>query len=233
MSTRHAGMDEEGGRRAPRRWRRLSLLTVVTLAGLAFLLSASAHASAGTLAPRTQLGAPSAGFGEGSGFCSSAVPGGYKLGASFDDVYTCGPASGYYVPASGTYKGFFEDAPYGYQCTELANRFVFDIWGLNPVNANGDDYVSTLHGAHPSVPLIANGTAGQPYLPGDIVSFTGTGSLANGHVAVVMASTYAPGDSGNYTVTLLEENASSSGENTAAVTNWKMAESKGCLGHPV
>src|ERR1700722_6395691 len=41
---------------------------------------------------------PPAGYGEGSGFCASAVPGGYTLPkggppSSFDDVYACGPAN--------------------------------------------------------------------------------------------------------------------------------------------
>jgi hypothetical protein len=135
------------------------------------------------------------------------------------------------VPASGPYQGFFEDAPYGYQCVELANRFVFDLWGLAPINANGNNYASTLSSAR-HVPLVANGTAGQPYLPGDVVSFTGTGALRDGHVAVVMGSTYTPGDGGNYSVTLLEENASASGTNTATVTNWKMANPKGALVTP-
>jgi hypothetical protein len=69
---------------------------------------------------------PPAGYGEGSGFCASAVPGGYTLPeggspSSFDDVYACGPANdtssqsnGYELPASGPYKGFFENEGWTY-----------------------------------------------------------------------------------------------------------------------
>jgi hypothetical protein len=121
--------------------------------------------------PRLAHSTPPPGFGEGAGFCASAVPGGYTLGDSFDDVYASGPAnnsgSGYYVPASGSHMGFFEDAPWTYQCTELANRFVFDVWGVAPINGSsldGATYASTLSSER-HVPLVANGTAGQPYLP--------------------------------------------------------------------
>lgn len=33
---------------------------------------------------------PPAGFGEGSAFCGQAIPGGYDLGSSFDNVYAGG-----------------------------------------------------------------------------------------------------------------------------------------------
>jgi hypothetical protein len=166
------------------------------------------------------------------------VPGGYTLPqggspSSFDNVYACGPANntksqsnGYEVPASGPYQGFFENEGWTYQCVELANRFAFDIWGLRPVHTNGDDYASALS-SQDGVTLVPNGTNGQPYLPGDIVSFTGTGSLADGHVAVVMWSTYSPGDGGNYSVTLLQQNASANGTASATVTNWSMGDPSG------
>jgi len=78
---------------------------------------------------------------------------------------------------------------------ELANRFAFDIWNLQPISGpslDGANYASTLSSER-GVALVSNGTAGQPYLAGDIVSFTGTGALADGHVAVVMSSTYPLG----------------------------------------
>jgi len=169
---------------------------------------------------------PSAGFGEGSGFCASATPNGYTLGASFENVYACGPANnsgtGYFVPASGANRGFFEDASWGFQCTELANRFLFDAFRINPIygeSLDGADFASSVHTKYPTVNLFSNGTVAQPYLPGDIVSFSGG---SDGHVAVIMASTYSIGDGGNYGVTLLEENGSSSGETNATVANWSM-----------
>ena len=170
---------------------------------------------------------PPAGFGKGSAFCGSAVPDGKDLGASFHDVYACGPANnsgtGYKVPSSGSYKGFFEAAPYSYQCTELADRILFDFWKMQPVygaNLDGKTFASTVHARYPSVQLIANGTAGKPYLPGDIVSFTGDTQEPDGHVAVVTAST--ENASGNGKVTIIEENAAASGQETLTVSNWKL-----------
>ena len=202
----------------------ISIVVVTLAAPVAVLAISPGEASAAT---------PPAGYGEGSGFCSSAVPGGYTLGASDDNVYACGPANnsgtGDKVPASGAYQGFFEDSDYEFQCVELANRFAFDIWNLQPISGgslDGADYASTLSSER-GVTLMQNGTPGQPYLPGDIVSFTGTGALADGHVAVVMSSTYAAGDGGNYSVNLLQENASANGEASATVSNWSMGDPSG------
>ena len=163
------------------------------------------------------------GYGTGSGFCASVVSSGNNLGANFDNIYACGPIPGGSFPG---YGDSFQPAG-GFQCTELANRFFYDVWGRGPIfgsSLDGANYVDTAHNSNPSVPDVANGTAGQPYLPGDIVSFT-DGSF--GHVAVVSASTYAAGDGGNYDVTIMEENAASSGQNTATVSQWSMGKPGG------
>ncbi len=199
---------------------------------LALALGAAQLSQSGALAGPAQAAAPPTGFGEGAGFCASAVPGGRDLGASFGDVYACGPANnsgkGYDVPASGPYKGFFEAATWSYQCTELANRVLFDIWGKAPVyaaNLDGKTFASTVHAHYPSVRLVTNGTVGQPYLPGDIVSFTGNSKEPDGHVAVVTAST--ENASGNGKVTIIEENAAASGQETLTVSDWKLEPAKG------
>ena len=144
-----------------RRVRRKSPIAAVLMAGLVTSVVAMGTATLLDVSPaqastRVPASVPPAGYGEGSGFCASAVPGGYTLPkagspASFDDVYACGPASnsgtGYEVPASGPYAGFFEDSDYEFQCVELANRFVFDIWDLPPIKGktlDGANYASTL-----------------------------------------------------------------------------------------
>jgi hypothetical protein len=192
---------------------------------LAFISLASSSASAAT---------PPATFGEDSTFCSTATPGGYTLGSpavSFDNVYACGPANnsgkGYYVPASGKYKGFFEDSAWEYQCVELANRFAFDAYGLTPLKGSaltGEDYAATLNKAHPSIPLVKNGAGSKAYLPGDIVSLSDS-HLKDGHVAIVIASTESA--SGNGTITVMQENAPAPDE-TFAVTKWAL-QPKGYL----
>jgi hypothetical protein len=121
----------------------------------------------------------------------------------------------------------------GLQCTELANRALFDIWGLQPVfgsSLDGASFAETVHADYPSVPLVANGTSGRPYVPGDIVSFTGNSQEPDGHVAVVIAST--ENGSGNGTATLMEENAASSGKEILTVSNWKLLPAAGAYVTP-
>jgi hypothetical protein len=147
----------------------------------------------------------------------------------FDNVYPCGPRPGKSFPSWGD---AFQDGG-GFQCTELANRFLFDAWGLAPVfgaSLDGATYAQTVHAQDPSVPLVANGTADQPYLPGDIVSFTGNSSEPDGHVAVVIASTEDSG--GNGSVTIMEENAAAAGEETLNVSSWALQPARAATCHP-
>lgn len=112
---------------------------------------------------------------------------------------------------------------------ELANRFLWSADRILPIygaNLTGTNYVDTevSSGRVPATKRFYNtatSAMNHPYLPGDIVSFTGDG--AAGHVAVVINSTFK--GSGTYSVTLMEENSSSTGETTASVTGWVM-------GHP-
>lgn len=79
--------------------------------------------------------------------------------------------------------------------------------------------------------LDKNGTAGEPYLPGDIVSFNGDGGF--GHVAVIVSSSYSSADSstGDYWVTIEDENATGTistsqphglGTQAVRVTDWSL-----------
>ncbi len=166
----------------------------------------------------SQADALAVGEGQGSGFCKSVTSAGYDLGANYDNVWACGP-----IP-NGNEVGYgdeFEHSKYGFQCTELADRFLWDRWGISPVfgeGLNGENFAATVHADHTSVLLVANGTAGQPYEPGDIVSFSGD---YEGHVAVVTSST--ENSSGDGTVTIMEENTpsnlSSNGTETLRVPN--------------
>jgi CHAP domain len=182
---------------------------------------------AGTTAGALAASSIPSGYGKGPGFCKNVVSSGYDLGngsTSYDDIYPCGPEPGKSFPSYG--DGFQPSG--GFQCTELANRFLFNAWGLQPVfgsSLDGKTYAQTVHTDYPSVQLIANGTAGQPYLPGDIVSFTGNSNEPDGHVAVVIASTENP--SGNGTVTIMEQNAALSGQESLKVSGWKLLPAAG------
>lgn len=162
---------------------------------------------------------PSQTCGTGQGFCATVTASGAPLSsaAEYDDVYACGPepgngTPGYGSPNQGSEPNFFESSPNGFQCTELANRVLWDVWGIMPISGeslDGKNFAATVASTRTmpsgaSIPLVKNGTQNEPYLPGDIVSFTGDGGL--GHVAVVTSSNYTDA-TGDGTVTLLEENS--------------------------
>ena len=200
--------------------RQFSLRSIVANLAVLFLAITASLVTGGTAASALQQG-----YGSGSAFCASPAPGAYNLGSHFDNVWACGP-----IPGSGTpdYGDAFESSPWGFQCTELANRFLWEAWGISPIFGaalDGANFAATVHADYPSVPDIANGTPGQPYLPGDIVSFSGSSLEPDGHVAVVIAST--EDGSGNGQVTVMEENASSSGQETLTVSNWMLQKAPG------
>lgn len=164
---------------------------------------------------------PSASNGTGSGFCANAAPGGAPLsGASFDDVYACGPPAntgkGYYVPWRGTLKGFFEDSRWEYQCVELANRFFWVSYGAGhneqPISGAplvGGNYVATLAAAY-KLPTDSPGNGAIP-VAGDIISMWGgaSGQAEDGsltHVAVVTSNPTGSAATG-WSFSVLEENA--------------------------
>ena len=154
-------------------------------------------------------------------------------------MYPCGPLPSktretFGVPAFGhSYASFFESpgSDAGFQCVELANRFLWVADGLPPISGpslDGKNYVDTevSSGQVSASDLVSNTDAkNHPYLPGDVVSFSGF--HGEGHVAVVTGSTYEQGDGGTYSVTLMEEDASSTGQTTAQVTGWKMGDPAG------
>jgi hypothetical protein len=205
---------------------RLQVAAAPVMVGLAVSCGCTVVA-ASSAAAEPAASSINSGYGEGSGFCKSVISTGYDLGneaTSYDDVYPCGPEPGSSFPP---YGDSFQP-PGGFQCTELANRFLFDAWDLQPVfgsSLDGANYARTVHADYPSVPLVPNGTSGQPYLPGDIISFTGSSKEPDGHVAVVIGTT--ENSSGNGTVTIMEQNAASSGTETLAVSGWKLLPATG------
>ena len=165
-----------------------------------------------------------------SSFCTSKYDSPY-MGVTFDGVAVCGTTSN----ASGTsneqggitYNGVTLDSV-GFQCVELAARYLYYTTGDVPPQVNGDDFATAVHNEYNSIPVYPNGTAGQPYAPGDIVSFTGnagTPVAGIGHVAVVTAST--ENSSGNGTVTIMEENAAKSPQETLEVDDWSLQPGAG------
>ncbi len=166
----------------------------------------------------------------GASFCSSEHNSPY-MGVTFDGVAVCGTTSN----ASGTsneqgdisYSGVTLDTV-GFQCVELAARYLYYTTGDIPPQVNGDEFAAAVHSAYKSIPVFRNGTVGQLYAPGDIVSFTGnagTPVAGIGHVAVVTAST--ENASGNGTVKIMEENAAKSPQETLDVRDWSLQQGAG------
>ncbi len=158
-------------------------------------------------------------YGEGSNFCGSVVPGHtFNLSASFDNVYACGPEPGYQFPSYGD-----RFQPHGgFQCTELANRFVADVWHVKPVygtSLDGANYVSALR-QQDGVSTFPNGS--RRYIqPGDILSFSG-GYEDQGHVAVIIKVN--EDSAGDGSLTILEENSplGPKGTETLQIHNWEV-----------
>jgi hypothetical protein len=187
-----------------------SILTGVTLVlGGLICLGAAPASAAASLSP---------GEGSGSTWCASyggsdATNNGNPV--SYDNVYAC---------TTNNLKA--EVTPFdtvgGFQCEELAARFVWNRYDLNVKTLNAVDFASVVHTADVSVPLYSNGTVNEPYLPGDIVSFNGipgTSNATTGHVAVVIAS--SENSSGNGAVTVMQQDAGLAMQ-TFVVSNWSL-----------
>ncbi|HZT97151.1 MAG TPA: CHAP domain-containing protein [Chloroflexota bacterium] len=178
---------------------RPGLRTVGTLVTRA----ASSHAvpSSSTVSPDL-----SGGEGSGPGWC--AAYSGYQLGASFHDVYACGPPTGTADP--------FDTV--GFQCVELSARFLWVGYGRYASNVpDGRDFVAVAH-SELGIPVAVPRFHSLP-APGDIVSLWGdANSLPYGHTAVVTG--VSVNSSGNGKIDVMEENGAASGSDYITVSDW-------------
>lgn len=143
----------------------------------------------------------------------------HRLGASWMGVPVCGPR-----PAvDGSPNVLWGRAGWGeaeWQCVELAQRFMAQVYGTVAYGANGSGVVANYKPAYGGALVkITNGTAGKAPVPGDVVSFT-TPANIYGHVAVVASSTVD--SSGNGSVTMLSQNDSADGWRTLSVVGWRL-----------
>lgn len=202
--------------------RSLRLCGRVCALGTLVLVAVLGSGGAGSSAATRSAAALPPGEGTTSSFCAGVTRGhnvtqGAFLVASFDGVWACGPPP--HTGAPG-YGDDFESAPWGFQCTELANRFLWAAYGLSPIFApslTGAVFATAFHNAHQEVALVPNGTTGVPYLPGDVVSFSDGGL---GHVAIVTAS--SEDVNGNGKVDFMEENLWADGSDSAYVSHWRL-----------
>lgn len=143
---------------------------------------------------------------------------GTPLGAVFQGFAACGPRPfTESPPGSDDYAVQFFPGAWGefeFECVELAMRYLYLTYGIDPYPANGNQVVTK----YPGIELekISNGTPGESPEPGDIISFGA--DTADGHDAVVSGNNVnAVGDG---TITVIEENNSATGSNTLTVSNW-------------
>ena len=108
-----------------------------------------------------------------------------------------------------------------WECVELAMRFMYVAYGVHPYSANGMDVYanySTAYGG--GLVKIADGTAGRPPAPGDVLTFGPSSSNPMGHVGVVESS--AVNESGNGTLRMLSQNDTADGWRTLAIRGWSV-----------
>lgn len=160
------------------------------LAGAAALVAApAAAASASTTSPSQ------------ASWCSANGAGVVGWTGTVPNLPICGAGPAYggadgWVNIPGPYgaTGTYYNATDGFQCVELAERFLALDDGLAPVKANGSTVAMNYHAAYPETGLVVNGSlgaVGHAPEPGDAISFGFSNDFAStgdGHVAVVVGS---------------------------------------------
>jgi hypothetical protein len=198
MQVRRRSAGLARGRAAAERTTVALSAAVVIMAALA---AAALPAAATAPGPADAAGTASAftpGEGTGTAWCPGY--GGINLG-SYKDVYACAPKN----KKAG--KTPFDNSYAGFQCTELANRFLYNRTGRTLfANEEGGNYVALAAAAF-SIPDAASGAAGRRPAGGDIISMWGgrSGQKQNGsrtQVAVVTKVTKTPS---GWTITTLNQ----------------------------
>src|SRR5690606_5347988 len=94
-------------------------------------------------------------------------------------------------------------------------------YGIAPYAANGSQVVWNYTGS--LLQKISNGTVGRAPVAGNVLSYGETHTA--GHTSVVTASNV--NSNGNGTITVIEQNLSSSGYSTLSVNNWQVIGNAG------
>ena len=149
------------------------------------------------------------------------------------DLPICGPGPDYgggwsivALPGpGGTNGGYFNGTP-GFQCVELAERFLAVAYGFVPTNAEGATVAANYHAEYPRTTLTMNGSKGaigHPPVAGDVISFSLSRSFGfdDGHVAIVVRSKV--NSAGNGEVVVAQQNVASSDYiYTLGVQSWRV-----------
>lgn len=222
-------------RRAPSRPGRRRATALAALAIAPALLALAANTAAASVAPRAarrhRLAVPAA---RGS-WCAAHGASVAAWTGGPASLPICGPGPAYggtlaYVDLPGPYgsmRRYFNATP-GFQCVELAERWLAVVDGLAPVRANGSTVAAAYHAAYPASRLVRNGSAGavgHPPVDGDVISFSTVPSFADptdGHVAVVVASAVDRA-TGNGVVRIAQEDVAASDYlMTLRLAHWRL-----------
>lgn len=135
---------------------------------------------------------------------------------TWNGVQVCGPrpiAGGPNVSVQFSYSSTNEGE---WQCTELVKRYLLMAFSVPSVAADGDEVVTAYADAYPDTfDAIANDGATEAFPKvGDVISYS------NVHTAVIIGVTVTDEENGDATLSLIEQNASSSGTTTQKVEGW-------------
>ncbi|HXA30499.1 MAG TPA: putative Ig domain-containing protein [Candidatus Angelobacter sp.] len=151
----------------------------------------------------------------------------YQLapGAVFSGMVACGPRP-FYNEGPDVQVQFFSGAvrENEFECVELSTRWLYQQYGIAPYVANGSQIVWNYNGT--TLQKVANSTSGQAPAAGDVLSYGSTSTA--GHTSVVTGAQV--NSSGNGSVTVIEENASSSGTENLTVSGWTIQASPAVSG---
>lgn len=111
---------------------------------------------------------------------------------------------------------------YMFECTELAARYLQTAYGIKSLVANGGQFAYNY--GHDSTwgskfAYYVNGTDNVLPQEGDVVSMTSS-SDANGHVAIVTGLSVSDTDPTSGTITLMDQNGSSSGTFSMTISDY-------------
>jgi hypothetical protein len=189
--------------------------------------SASAQAAVDTTPTVLSVGAPSWWQGDcdatrwGPLAAAQGWKGGpsHRLGASWLGVPVCGPRPW----VDGSPNVLWGRAGWGeseWQCVEVAQRFMAQIYGTVAYGANGSGVVSNYSTSYGGgLVKVTNGTVGKAPGPGDVVSFR-TPANIYGHVGVIASSSIDANGDGS--VRMLSQNDTVDGWRTLAVVGWTL-----------
>ncbi len=158
---------------------------------------------------------------------------------TFPDLPLCGPGPDYggtwsYVVEpgpDGEVGARYYNATPGFQCVELADRWLAVADGLAPVLAEGSQVAMNYHAAYPAdTRLVENGSpqaVGHPPLRGDVISFSEVPDFqdpTDGHVAIVVSSHW-DARTGNGVVEIAQQNVAPGGMRRALLLeDWRLVD---------